>query len=90
MYLAVRGDNSGGILTGEEISVIAEKFFASLFGQPSVLAKIISSKIPDQDPARSFVVFLPTQRPRQVEVWNDCRHQTGTRPRIVFGAPSEF
>jgi hypothetical protein len=72
MYFAVLGDMSAA-LSAEKVFVIGEKFFAALFGQPFVLAKIISPKIPDQDAARSFVILLPTKRRRQVEVRkSDC------------------
>jgi hypothetical protein len=68
MYFTVLGDSGGGSLMGYEISIIAKKFFASLFGQSFAFAKIIKPKITDQDAARSFVILLPTKRPRQVEV----------------------
>ena len=55
-------------LSAKKVFVIAKKFFGSVFGQPFVLAKIMDSEIPDQDAARSFVILLPTKRPRQVEV----------------------
>ena len=60
-------------LSATKVFLIAEKFLASPFGQPLVLAKIISPKIPDQDAACSFVILLPTKKPRQVEVRkSDC------------------
>ena len=68
MYFTVLGDRGDGSLFGKKVFVIAKKFFATLFGQSFVLAKIIKPKIPDQDAARSFVILLPTKRPRQVEV----------------------
>jgi hypothetical protein len=67
MYFAVLGDMRVA-LSAKEVFVIAKEFFASLFGQPFVLAKIIKPEIPDQDAARSFVILLPTKRPCQVEV----------------------
>ena len=48
MYFAVLADIKAA-LSAEKVFVIAEKFFASLSGQPFVLAKIIKPKIPDQD-----------------------------------------
>jgi hypothetical protein len=67
MYFTVLGDMRAA-LSAKEVFVIAKKFFASLFGQSFALAKITKPKIPDQDAARSFVIPLPTKRPRQVEV----------------------
>jgi hypothetical protein len=67
MYFTVLRDMRAA-LSAKEVFVIAKKFFASLFGQSFVLAKIIKPKILDQDTARSFVILLPTKRPRQVEV----------------------
>ena len=67
MYFTVLGDIRAA-LAAKEVFVIAKKFFAPLFGQSFVLAKIVKPKIPDQDAARSFVILLPTKRPRQVEV----------------------
>ena len=67
MYFTVLGDIRAA-LAAKEVFVIAKKFLASLFGQSFVLAKIVKPKIPDQDAARSFVILLPTKRPRQVEV----------------------
>jgi hypothetical protein len=56
-----------------KVFAIVEKFFASLFGQSLVLAEVIHSKIPDQDATRSFVIFLATKRPSQIEVpKSDC------------------
>jgi hypothetical protein len=67
MYFTVLGDMRAA-LSAKEVFVIAKKFFTSLFGQSFVLVKIIKPKIPDQDAACSFVILLPTKRPRQVEV----------------------
>jgi hypothetical protein len=52
--LAVRGDSRDGSLNGDEIGIIAEKSFASLFSQPFVLAKKITAKIADNDAATSL------------------------------------
>ena len=67
MYFTVLGDIRAA-LSAKEIFVIAKEVFASLLGQSFVLAKVVKPKIPDQDAARSFVILLPTKRPRQVEV----------------------
>jgi hypothetical protein len=65
--LAVRGDIRVA-LSIKKVFVIAKKFFASLFGQTFAPAEVINSKIPDQDTTRSFVIFLSTKRPPQIEV----------------------
>jgi hypothetical protein len=71
--LAVRGDIRVVALSAKKVFIIAEKFFASLFGQPFVLAEIMNPKIPDQDAARSFVILLLTKRPLQIEIRkSDC------------------
>jgi hypothetical protein len=56
----------GAALSTNKVFVIIEKFFASLLGQPFVLAEVINSKIPDQDAACSFVILSPMKRPGQV------------------------
>ena len=43
-YFAVLGDRKDGALKADEISIIAEKLFAPLFGQPFVLAEIVNSE----------------------------------------------
>jgi hypothetical protein len=81
MYFTVLGDMTAA-LSAKKVFVIAEKFFASLFGQSLVLAKIINPKILDQDAARSFVILLPTKRPCQVEVRNP--HCPSRMPTLRF------
>jgi len=51
-----------------EISPIAEKRLAPLFGQPFVLAKIMQPKISDHDMTSSLVI-LPPKGPIQIKVW---------------------
>jgi hypothetical protein len=66
--LAVRGDIRALVLRAEKISLMAEKLFASLLGQPFVLAKIMTSKIPDHDVASSLVIHFATKRQCQIKV----------------------
>jgi hypothetical protein len=49
-------------LSRDKIVIVAKKFLASLFGQASAPAEIMTSKIPDQDTACSFVILLALQR----------------------------
>jgi hypothetical protein len=67
MYFTVLGDIRAA-LSAKEVFVIAKKFFASLFGQSFVLAKIIKPKIPNQDAARSFVILFPAKRSLKIKV----------------------
>jgi hypothetical protein len=61
MYFPVLGDMRAA-LSAKEVFVIAKKFLASLFGQPLVLAKVISPEVSSHDAARSFVILLPAKR----------------------------
>jgi hypothetical protein len=81
MYFTVLGDIRAA-LSAMEVFVIAKKFFASLFGQAFVLAKIIKPKIPDQDAARSFVILLPAKRSLKIEVWKS--HRPLRTPTLSF------
>jgi hypothetical protein len=67
MYFPVLGDTRAA-LSAKEVFVIAKEFFASLFGQSFVLAKIIQPEIPDQDAGRSFVILFPAKRPLKIKV----------------------
>ncbi len=55
-------------LRSDEISPIAEKRLAPLFGQPFVLAKIMTPKISNHDSTRSPVI-APPKWPIQIKVW---------------------
>ena len=69
-YLAVLGDINAPL---SEVFVIAEKPFTSLFGQPFVLSKVMTSKIIDHDAATPFVVFLLSDWQRQIEMCTSRR-----------------
>jgi hypothetical protein len=55
-------------LGSDEISSIAEKHLAPLFGQPFVLTKIMQPKISDHDSTSSLVI-APPKGPIQIKVW---------------------
>ena len=81
MYFTVLGDIRAA-LSAEEVFVIAKEFFASLFGQSFVLAKIIHPEIPDQDAARSFVILLPAKRSLKIKIWKS--HRPLRMPTLSF------